>query len=196
MPEVKKLNVDNFEKQISLEDRKWREWVSMNTLKFGSIIDIGIDWGRNSWSAWNISDEAMAVLRPRLNKKIEDRYYFREIGRTPPPAFFKSLESRITEAVTKRGFLYEAAFQGLDFSLAEIEFLKKRDLQSEYAQGLVMPGEEDYLSSGTEGGVLRKLSHATLKGLMEFSAATEEPDAGVLRDIDICFSQIFSRNPG
>lgn len=192
---ILKLNVDNYKKQISLEDREWADWHSMNTIVFASLLESGWDWGRNNWKAWNVSDEAMALLRPRLNQKIEDRYYFYELGRIPPAAFAKSLKSKLTAAVEKHGFLYQQAFDGINFNLEEKEVLKRREVNSDYPQALLMPEQEDYLKDAQEEAYEKIFSRAALNGIMDFMERVQEPDELVLKEISTCFSAIFSRLP-
>lgn len=192
MPDIKPFNVQKYVDQVSLKDRGYVDWHSMNNIVFASLLDTGWDWGRSAWSAWNVSDEAMAIIRPRINRKIEERYYQYELGSIPPAAFAKRLKSRIESAVTKRGFLYQQAFEGIDFSFQELESLKRREINSKYPEALLMTQQEDYLSDGQEEAFLKTLSKAALPGLMDFMERVEDPDEGVLEDIKVCFSQIFS----
>ena len=191
--ELKPFSVERFQDQVNLKDRGYVDWHSMNNIVFASLLDVGWDWGRNAWKAWNISDEALAIIRPRLNKKIEDRYYTWELGRIPPGAFAKGLVSRITAAVEKQGFLYEQAFKGISFSYEETEFLKRREVNSQFPESMLMDEQEDYFSDGQQEAYLKTISKAALPGLMEFMRAMEEPDEQVLMDIKVCFSKIFSK---
>lgn len=195
MAEIKKFNIESFNDQvIKQKDKDYTDWHSKNTIIFGSLIEDGWDWGGNDWKAYNVSPEAMALVRPRINEKIEDRFFYRELGRLPISAFKRGLKSRIQDAVSKYGWVYEEAFKGLDFSAGEIEKLKQRETRSDYPQSLLQVEEKDYLTWGEDQQYEKIITKNNLPLLMEFYRTMAEPDAKILEDIEICFSQLLSFN--
>ena len=195
MSDIKKMNIQDFKDHvIEQKDKDWVDFHSKGTIVLGSLIVDGFDWGRNDWTAYNISDEAMAVLRPRLNQKIEDRFFYREIGILPPAAFKRNLRSRLNDAVARQGFLYQSVFDGLDITLSEREELKRREVHSDYPAAQLAPKQMDYASYADEEQYEKTKRIGNIPLLLEFSNSTLEPDAQILEELEICFSQILSFN--
>lgn len=195
MLNIQKLNVDNYRDQVILQkDKDYTDFHSKNTIVFGSLIEDGWDWGRNDWKAYNVSPEAMALVRPRINEKIEDRYFTRELGQLPVSAFKRNLKSRLQDAIAQYGWVYEEAFKGLDFSATEIERFKQRETRSDYPQSLLQVDNKDYLTWGEDEEYEKTLSKSSLPLLMQFYSSMTEPDAKIIEAVEICFSQLLSRN--
>lgn len=191
---IKGFDPARMKSQLNLEDKTYTDFHSRNTIIFGSLLESGFDWGRNDWSAYNISEEAMIALRPRINEKVEDRFFFRELGMLPPGAFKKHLKSRLSEAVAKHGVLYQKIFDGLDFADVNFEEMKYRQINSEYPQAQLMPKQEDYASNAIEHAYDKKLNEKRFATFQNFYQSIEEPDGQVLKDIELCFSQLLSFN--
>lgn len=197
MPEpIKKLNVQNFRDQvIDMVDKDYTDWHSKGTIIFGSLVEDGFDWGYNDWKAYNISEPAVAILRPRLKEKIEDRFFFRELGILPPANFRRNLKSRLEEAVAEQGWLYQAIFDGLDFTMQEKESLVEIEVNSEFPQVALRTEEQDYASDSQQNAHDKVYTKPLIEGLNRFYASIGEPDAKVLKHIDqYCFSQLLSFN--
>lgn len=194
MADILKFNLENYKDQIDLKDKDYVDFHSKGTIVFGSLIEDGWDWGRNDWQAYNVSPEAMAILRPRINEKIEDRYFYRELGILPPAHFKRNLKSRLQDSVSAYGYLYEEVFKGLDFTSGDIEKLKQRETKSDYPQALLQTEAKDYLTSAEEEQYEKVITRNNLHLFMEFNEKTAEPDAKIIADLEICFSQIFSFN--
>lgn len=191
---VKGYNVDNYNSTMNLDEREWVDWHSKNTITFGSLIDDGWDWGRNDWSCWTASEETINAIRTRINNRIEEEYYFLEIGVLPPGRFKINLRSKINEIMEELGPIYEEIYKGLDIRDSSRSKYKGRDIRSEYPQAQLMTEEEDYASwSLTQGNERRDLD-GQVDSLIRFQREFKGPDGVLLKHIRVCFSNLITFN--
>ena len=193
MNNILPYNLDNYRSQINLEDKEYTDWHSKNTIVFGSLLDDGWDWGRNDWTSYSMSEENLALIRPRINEKIEDRYYFRELGVLPPGKFKRFLKRNITEIMSQLGPVYETSIKGIDL-LESSEDMKARIIRSEYPQGLLQTEQQDYGSSADENAFNKTTTKNQLEGIIMYSDSFSEPDKLVLEYVDKCFSSLLEFN--
>jgi hypothetical protein len=185
-------DIERYKSQMALEDKDYTDWHSKNTLIFGSLLDDDYDWGKDKWTCYNLSDEALAIVRPRINQKIEDRYRYRELGVLPIRRFSDNLIRNISDVMATQGYIYEEIFKGLNITNNGTTLVKERDIHSNFPQSQLAPTTEDYATSSTEKGQETTISGNQIKAIDAFNKAFNEPDAVVLDYISVCFSNFYS----
>lgn len=185
-------DMDRFRDQMALADKTETDWHSKNTIIFGSLLDDDYDWGKNDWKCYTLSDAALAIVRPRINQKIEDRYRYRELGVLPIRRFKDNLVRNINDAMAAQGYLYEEIYKGLDITNNGSSLVKERDIHSNFPQSQLAPTTQDYATSSVEKGQETINSGNQIKAIEAFYKAFNEPDAAVLDYINVCFSNYIS----
>jgi hypothetical protein len=88
--------------------------------------------------------------------------------------------------------LYKETIKGIDITNNGTEFIKQRDVHSNFPQSQLSPTGKDYASSATELGKETINSGNQMKAIEAFNKAFNEPDAAVLDWISVCFSNYIS----
>lgn len=103
--------------------------MSKYTTELRLLIDSGYDLKLDDPETYPIWDEA---YRPVLNKKIIDRYYFREIGQETPARFLHYLHSRLREIMPYYISLYETSvvLDGID-PLVSVDYSETLERETE-----------------------------------------------------------------
>lgn len=188
-------DMNRYHEQMTLADKDYTDWHSKNTIIWGALLeDPFYDWGRDEWTCYLLTDEELAVIRPRLNKKIEDRYRYRELGVLPPRRFMDNLVRNINDAMATHGLVYKELIKGLDITNNGSELVKQRDVNSNFPQSQLSPTAQDYASSSVERGKETTNSGNQIKAIETFGKVFNEPDAAVLDWISVCFSNYISSN--
>lgn len=192
---VEKIDTDFFTKYLTRADKEPSDALlrSKNTIIFGKLINQGFDWGRNDWSSYSMSAAAIAVVRPRVNMKIEDQYFYREIG-TPVPARFKLFMKRnINREMARLGPLYDAVADGFKLQIKDFVDTRDRLLNSEFPQSQLDYDEEDYASSAAARLVTVSSNYGLIDILDRFNGF-DELDQQVVDGVANCFSNLYSFN--
>jgi len=169
---------------------EWMEepeiFYSVYSVAFGELLQTGYDWGRDIWTSTTMTPDVLSVVRLRLNRKIEDEFYQREINIEIPKQWSKKFVRRLEDLVDKYGPIYNEIAGGID--LTGIHEYKARSVNSEYPQALVNSSNQDYLSNGNLTGYEDVSSKTTLEALREFDNFFQHPDEKILKGLDIMFS--------
>lgn len=181
---------------LNLESVEWHDFHAKNTIVFGELILDGWDWGKDEWESYSLSSEAEAIVRPRINKKIEERFFDREIGSTPVSRFKRRLLFNLNNVMSDQGFIYSKMFSDSSIDLFEVQhtLTKEQDIFSEFPQAQLMTDVEDYATHGSFKSVDSITNGDILDKIEKLNKDFQEPDKKVLDYIDKCFSRILSRN--
>ena len=190
---IKRFNKQNFIDQTNLEDKDYVDWHSLHTIKFGSLIDDGWDWGRNDWTTYSMKPENLVLIRERINSKIEDRFYFKELGILPPGRFKINLRSHLNSAIDYYGHIYDGFIDELNLFETK-EKLVERHVVSDYPQSQLNTEVKDYASSAVERAHDIVKTRNPMEILSVFNRDFVEPDEAILKRIEVCFSQLITPN--
>jgi hypothetical protein len=185
-------NIENYKSQMALEDKDYTDWHSKNTLIFASLLDDEYDWGQDEWTCYLLTEDELAIIRPRINKKIEDEFRYRELGSLPIRRFRDNLVRNINHAMAAQAPLYKETIKGIDITNNGTVLVKERDVHSNFPQSQLAPTTEDYATSSIEKGQETTNSGNQIKAIDAFNKAFNEPDAAVLDYISVCFSNYYS----
>ena len=164
------------------------EYHDVLTVTLGELIEGGfIDWTTPEWQ-WNAVSDAQ---RERVNKMIECRFWYREIGAVPPGIWRRDFMRIINEAMSSLAPFYRQ-LEGGEFDILQTgnDYGKSREIYSEFPQTM-LAGNEDYASTGNdrayedvhEGSILDALAQAdTVRSL----------DVILLDRLETCFSCLFT----
>jgi hypothetical protein len=192
---IEPYDVEGFHDKMTHKGKTHTEYRSKNTIIWNALLELpNYDWGRNEWDCYLLTDEELAIIRPRLNKKIEKRYGYREIGVIPPAAFHDNLVRNIDDAMATHGLVYKELIKGLDITNNGTELIKEVDTHSKFPQSRLSSTKEDYFTSSDEHGKETTNSGNQIKAIETFGRAFNEPDAAVLDWISVCFSNLYSLN--
>lgn len=194
MPNFLPFDKERYRDQIDLKDKSYVDHHSSNTITFGSLLDSGWDWGRNDWSCYSMSKETLEIIRPRINSKIEDEYFFRELGTLPPGKFKMLLKRTINEAVAKWGPVYETIADGIDLTTVAQEDFRKRSEHSDFPQSALNHETEEYGTYSDAEQYSKVNKKGPLEAIADYDRAFQEPDAAVVASLNTCFSNFLSFN--
>lgn len=162
----------------------WSDWHANNTIYFGELIESGFDWGKNDY----FQDESFTEdNRTRLNKKIEDRYYYREICCTPPGKFKLFLTRKLNELLPKYNELYKLIASG-DFHVLrqETKNTKYRHIFSEYPQAQLQ-GDADYATNAQDNAAGSIIDGPPVDMFVDYHRRYDDIDVMILDQLDVCF---------
>lgn len=176
-----------------LDDYDMRDFHAVMTTTWGELRDGGwIDWNAPAWRWAAYSDEQ----RERLQRRMDRRFWYREIGSLPPDRFQREFLDRLEGAMRVAKFMYAAIDSGASILTELDEYHKSRDIRSDFPQTLLNGASQDYASDG------RDLEYETIRdrGLIDAleDAATRfrDPDDYVLDQLEVCFSRLISLQIG
>lgn len=171
----------------------------VNTLVFGELIETGYDWGRDEWESYTLDEKTTAWLRPRINEKIERRFWYREIGASPVKRWQSLFIYNINEALDELGPIYrllrmaeESEAGGLDLLDTGLGEEKGTTVASEFPQARLKMTQEDYASNSVE--VIRQnvAAISQLDAIYKYNQQYTELDKRLLDSISRCFSSLHT----
>ena len=139
-----------------------------------------------------IIDENDRKQRDRLWDKFEKRFYWREIGITPPGQWKWELLRKLNEIMPKYKYAYHLLDEGIDILQTYAEYGKSRSIFSEFPQTM-LGGNEDYASNGTD----REHEQIYLGNwidTIEKLISYNDIDVMILMELETMFSCMFTVN--
>lgn len=167
------------------------------TETLGELLQTGWDWGYDKWGTtdyptYTMSEDTISWLRPRINKKIDNRFYFRDLGTTPVARWNKLFLSHLTSELDQLGPLYEIIRLGIDLADGGIKREKEIDVLSDFPQARLLMEQEDYASSSVENYKEANQRLPQLDQLLKYTKQYTELDEMILQALSIkCFSQFI-----
>ena len=125
------------------------------SIQLCELVEVGfVDFSEESWDF----DAYSAEQRNRLYKKLQDRYFFREISITPPGRWKHEFLRKLNEIMPKYKPLYAKLEAGADILADYDEYGSYRDIYSDFPATLLNPENQDYGSNGrdTQREVIRQ----------------------------------------
>lgn len=170
---------------------KWHDFHSTITIQFGELIESGFDWGK---SEYYVNEQFTQLNRLRLNKKIEDHFYFREICAVPPGKFKHFLVRKLNEIMPKYNELYKIIDNENFHVLREETFnSKSRDIHSEYPQ-TQLEGNADYATDANDNALGSTKDGPAIDMMIDYQERYNDVDVMILNEIDVCFMSMMTLN--
>lgn len=184
---------------------QFSDWHAHITIQFGELIESGFDWGENDYcpafkGVQKVTDGNGEHTynwdehRKRLNKKIVERYYWREICATPPGKFKWFLLRKLNEIMPKYMKLYMLQ-DDKDFKILRQETYnsKDRNVFSEYPQSQ-LKGDNDYATNADDHAHGHTKDGAPVEMVIDYWQRYNDIDVMILDELDVCFMSLMTLN--
>lgn len=157
-------------------------------LTLGDLLQTGWDWGSTTFTSYSMKPETLEWLRPRLTKKINNMYYFRDLGIAPVGKWVKVFNYVLENALDQYGPLYDAVINGIEVLDNGREQEKLINVDSEFPQARLLMEQEDYASNSNELYREKVASQPQIDSLVKYTKEYMELDSLVLKQLETCFS--------
>lgn len=166
------------------------EFAPALTISLGELVEGGfVNWNDAAWR-WDAFDEEQ---RARVNRKIEMRYWLREIGVLPPGAWRRELIRKLNECMPKYKPLYQALKDGADIMSAEGSARERaRDIYSDFPATLLNSTNQDYASTGHDREFERTALSDWVDKACDIAERYKDVDVMVLDEVESCFTCLMS----
>lgn len=165
------------------------EYHSVFSIQLCELINDGwIDFSTEEWDFDYYNEEQ----RNRFWKKFTRRFYWREIGITPPGQWKWELLRKLDEIMPKYKPIYKMLDEGQNILQHYGEYGKSRNIFSEFPQ-TQLGGNEDYASNGTD----REHEEIYLGDWIDQLAKIKnynDVDVMILNEMETMFSCMFTVN--
>lgn len=191
MNQIPKLNdlMQNMFDEVAAPS--WHDQHAPNTIRFGEIMDDHPSWRTNYYPAFP------EVHRTRLNQKIEDRYFYREIsheGGGMPGVFFHFLKRKLNEVLPQYMKIYALEDSGdINVLRTETTKVKSRSIYSDYPQ-TALSGDADYATNSNDIANASEVTGPNIDMINKFNESYTDTDLLVLKALDVCFAGMTSRS--
>lgn len=184
------ISIERFE---PLDDYNLRDFHAVMTTTWGELRDGGwIDWDDPDWHWDAYSDEQ----RGRLQRRIDRRFWYREISALPPDRFRRQFLESLEDAMRVARWMYAAIDSGADILTELDEFHKSRDIRSEFPQTLLNGTSQDYASDGLDREYETIRDRGLIDALEDAATRFRDPDSFVLEKLEVNFSRLISLEIG
>lgn len=184
------LDFLNEMQESMMEGSDFNDFHSVITIKFGELLESGFDWGGATYYSGN--PEFDANHRQRINKKIEDQYYWREICCIPPGQFRHYMIKNLNNIMPKYIKLLELNASGEINPLIDSKTSnKQRDIFTEYPQSM-LSGDQDYASTGNDSAGESETIGNVMDKLVDFADLYNDIDVMIVKELAVCFLNLTS----
>lgn len=177
--------MDAYQDYIPIND-----YHAVVTIQLCELIDAGFcdelltDW---KWDKYNDEQDK------RLRKKLVDRYYFREIGLTPPGIWKHEFIRKMNEIMPKYISLYKLLDESPELFGGNSEWYKGRDIFSDFPQTQLSGKNQDYATTGNDKEYqrIRQVDVIdTAKRIRDYN----DVDLMIIEDMNTMFSCLLTVN--
>ena len=161
-------------------------------IALGYLLETGWQWGYEAFTPYTMKRETLDWLRPRLVKKINNRFYFRDLGIAPVGKWQRIFLTRLVEKLDELGPLYDQLKDGLDILDKGKDQEKIIDVYSDFPQARLLMEQEDYASNSRELAKESTGEKAQLDAMLQYQQQYTELDQQVIEHLESCFSSFVS----
>lgn len=159
------------------------------TVTLGELIEGGmVDWDAPDWQFDSYSEEQ----HNRLVEKIENRYYFREIGILPPGKWKREFLRKLNEIMPKYKFLYEQLENGVNILQERDEYGKARNVYSDFPATQLGGENQDYATNGNDTEFENIRNGNFLDRAIQIQKRYNDVDVMILDDLESMFSSLMT----
>lgn len=179
------FHIDPIEREFESEERDFHAVV---TIQLGELIEWGwIKWTDPTWK-W---DYYNIEQYHRVCKKIEDRFWAREIGILPPGQWKREYIRKMNEIMPKYKLLYREIDNGINFLQESDEYHKERNVFSEFPQTR-LADNQDYASNGNDLEYEHVREGSPVDKIDYFANKYNDIDVLILNELEVLFSALVS----
>lgn len=162
---------------------------AVSTIQLGELIDCGwFNWSEEDGWIWDYYSEEQKI---RLQRKIDNHYFWREIGILPPKQWKMEFLRTLNEIMPKYKWLYAKIEDGFDPFLEYDKWGKSRRIGSEFPQTM-LSGNSDYASDGDDREYEELKTGDVLEKWLKFQDQFRDVDVMIIEDLDCLFSHLSS----
>lgn len=166
------------------------EFFNPITITLGELYEGGfIDFSDPSWK-WDSYDQEQFE---RMNSKIMNRFYYREIGVIPPGRWKLEFLRIINETMPKLKPLYKYIADDGNILSNSDTFGKNRTIYSEFPQTM-LGDNQDYASTGEDNEFETIVQGDFLAKAEAIATRYNDVDVILLDRLETCFSSLISLN--
>lgn len=159
---------------ISFGELYEEHWINFNDLSW-------------HWDFYNIEQYN------RVNKKIIDHYYNRDIGVLPPKAWKREFLRKLNEIMPKYKPFYKAFENGTTLLQDTNTYGKNRSIYSEFPATQIAPQNQDYASNANDYEY-ENVSNGNMMNMIEKLKTYDDIDLMIVKELDSLFSCFISVN--
>lgn len=165
------------------------------TYTFGELLDVpgGVDWGNAAWSWRDVAYDDMQYTR--CCKKIENRFFDRELGVMPPSRWRRHFMRLIQEIMPVLRPLYALVSNNPDIILSDSDIWHKmRTVYSDFP-ATQLAENQDYASNATDNQY-ETIANGDFMDKVNRIRNGEYVDIDVLllEHLETCFSPLWTIN--
>ena len=164
------------------------DWHAVATIQLGELIECGVvNWDDQSWH-WDAYNEEQYK---RVCNKIENHFFFREIGIVPPGAWKREFLRKMNEIMPKYKPLYAALDNGADILQTSDQYGKSRDVFSEFP-ATMLGDNQDYASNGRDREYENVTQGDWVDKATDIATRYNDIDVMILNEIESMFSCLLT----
>lgn len=165
------------------------EFFAHMTIQLGELIEGGfVDLNDRSWR-WDYYNDAQGI---RVNQKIIDRYYYREIGILPPGKWKREFIRVINEIMPKLKPLYKAIDDGFSLLDTSDEYIKSREVYSDFPATQINPANQDYAANAIDRQIENVKRDNVIDAFDKIAKDYRDIDVIILDELEKVFSCILT----
>lgn len=164
------------------------EFHAVISISLGELVEAGfIDWTDDSWH-WDAYDDAQYA---RLNTKIENHYWDREIGVLPPGSWKREFIRKMNEIMPKYKLAYQAADNASLMRVGD-DYGKSRTIGSNFPATQLKPNQ-DYASDANDNEY-ENVREGDYLDRIERLKAYDDIDLQIIDQLETMFSCLMTVN--
>lgn len=169
---------------FELEDMD-RDLHDVFSIQLGELIAGGFDpFGDDDWGNVDWYDDA---TRTRWQSKFLRHFEFFELGIMPPLVWRRMLTSRMLDIMPKWKFVYKQLATSVDLRAVSDEWLKQRNVFSDFPATQIAPENQDYASTANDTEY-EKVIDGNWLDFARRLRSYDDVDAAIFREIGDLFS--------
>lgn len=188
-------NFEPYDPELNYDD--YSDYHAVFTVQMGELIRDGLivftdgSWDKQLNGApikWYNEEQ-----KTRLYEKMEQLYYYREIGELPYLRWKGNLLSKIALLMPKYYLIYQALDSGADPMQVYDDFGKSRNIYSDFPQTM-LSGNEDYASTGNDNQYERIRHGDFVEKLNALIYDYNDADYALLKELDTHWYCLLTSN--
>lgn len=166
------------------------DWHATMTIQLGELIrDNIIVWGEPT-TMWDYFDEEQYW---RVSEKLQERYFWREIGIVPPGAWMQQFRSHMNLIMPKYKLIYQAIKDGIDLMTISDKFGKSRTIGSDFPATQLKADTQDYAADAADRQY-EDIEHGDFLARVAMLQDYDDVDLQIVKSCDKLFSSILTAN--
>ena len=188
-------NIQHYDPEKGYDN--YSDFHAVFTIQMGELIHDGlINFNDGTWDEqlngqpidWYNEEQ-----KKRLYAKMEQYYYYREIGELPYLRWKGDLLAKIALLMPKYKLLYSILDKGIDPMQEYDDYGKSRNIYSDFPQTM-LSGNEDYASTGNDNQYERIRQGSFIEKMLALAHDYDDVDYLLLKELDTHWYCLLTSN--